>query len=101
MKILKIFFKQKFTIYALVGESGTGKSYHAKLVAQKYGLTALIDDGLLIKNGKIIAGSSAKKEKSRIMAVRRAIFILPGHAAEAREALEREAPNIPLFRDSS
>ena len=54
MKIFKIFFKQKFTIYALVGESGTGKSYHAKLVAQKYGLTALIDDGLLIQDDKII-----------------------------------------------
>ncbi len=74
MKIFKIFFKQKFTIYALVGESGTGKSYHAKLVAQKYGLTALIDDGLLIQDDKIIAGHTAKHEKTYMGAVRIALF---------------------------
>ena len=48
------FFKG-ITVYALVGESGTGKSFRAKLLAQKYGLEAIIDDGLLIKEDKILA----------------------------------------------
>ena len=88
-------------VIALVGPSGTGKSHRALLVANQYKADMIIDDGLLIKDGKIIAGSSAKKEKSRIMAVRRAIFILPGHAEEARAALQREAPNRVLILATS
>ena len=59
--------KQKFspiTVYALVGESGTGKSFRSKLLAEEYGIHALIDDGLLIQDEKIIAGHTAKKEKT-------------------------------------
>ena len=41
------------TVYALVGESGTGKSFRAKLLAESYGIDAIIDDGLLIQNDKI------------------------------------------------
>ena len=88
-------------VIALVGPSGTGKSHRALLVANQYKADIIIDDGLLIKDGKIIAGSSAKKEKSRIMAVRRAIFILPGHAEEARNAIEREQPNRMLILATS
>lgn len=61
-------------VYALVGESGTGKSFRAKLLAQKYGITALIDDGLLIQDDKILAGKSAKREKTYMGAVRAALF---------------------------
>ena len=67
-------------VIALVGPSGTGKSHRALQVAQEHHADAIIDDGILIKDGHIIAGESAKTEKSRIMAVRRAIFVLPGHA---------------------
>jgi len=40
--------------YALVGSSGTGKSFRAKLVAQKYGIDLIIDDGLLIRGDQIL-----------------------------------------------
>ena len=73
-------------VIALVGPSGTGKSHRALLVAHEHKADAIIDDGILIKDGKIIAGHSAKREPSKIMAVRRAIFILPGHAEEVRQA---------------
>ena len=33
-------------VYALVGRSGTGKSHHSKLVAQKHHIDLIIDDGL-------------------------------------------------------
>ncbi len=62
------------TVYALVGESGTGKSFKAKLLAQKYGIQAIIDDGLLIQDDKIIGGRSAKSEKTYMGAVRVALF---------------------------
>ena len=57
-------------VIALVGPSGTGKSHRALIVAHKYDADVIIDDGILIKEGKILAGRSAKHEKSRIMAVR-------------------------------
>ncbi|MDR2767453.1 MAG: hypothetical protein LBB82_03900 [Treponema sp.] len=60
--------------YALIGESGTGKSFRAKLVAQKYGIEFIVDDGLLIQNNRIMAGHSAKKEKTFMAAVKTALF---------------------------
>ena len=65
-------------VIALVGPSGTGKSHRALVIAHKHKADAIIDDGILISDGKIIAGHSAKQEASKIMAVRRAIFVLPG-----------------------
>ena len=88
-------------VIALVGPSGTGKSHRALLVAKKHGADALIDDGILIKDGKIIAGSSAKKEASKIMAVRRAIFVLPGHAEEVRASIEEVCPKRILILGTS
>ena len=88
-------------VIALVGPSGTGKSHRALIVAHKYDADVIIDDGILIKGGKILAGHSAKHEKSRIMAVRRAIFILPGHAAEVRAALDQVAPRRVLIIGTS
>lgn len=62
------------TVFALVGESGTGKSFRAKLLGQKYGIDVIIDDGLLIQDDKIIAGHSAKRESTFLAAVRVALF---------------------------
>ena len=88
-------------VIALVGPSGTGKSHRALIVAHKHHADAIIDDGILIQNGKIIAGKSAKKEQSRIMAVRRAIFILPGHAEEVSAAIQRVKPHRILVLGTS
>lgn len=88
-------------VIALVGPSGTGKSHRALLVAHKHHADAIIDDGILIKDGKIVGGHSAKKEKSRIMAVRRAIFVLPGHAEEVRAAIAESKPHRILVLGTS
>ena len=47
-------------VVAFVGPSGTGKSHHAIGVAFDNRCDAIIDDGLLIKGTKILAGTSAK-----------------------------------------
>ena len=44
-------------VIAFVGPSGTGKSYRSVMVSQQYGADAIIDDGLLISHGKVIAGT--------------------------------------------
>jgi len=72
------FFKG-IKVFALVGKAGTGKSFRAKLVAQKYGIELIIDDGLLIYGQKILAGKSAKKEKNFLGAVKTALFDDPVH----------------------
>jgi uncharacterized alkaline shock family protein YloU len=79
-------------IIALVGPSGTGKSHRALIVAHEHHIDTIIDDGLLIKDSKIIAGHSAKKESSKIMAVKRAIFMEADHAQEVRDAINDVKP---------
>ena len=88
-------------VIALVGPSGTGKSHRALQVAREHDADAIIDDGILIKDGHIVAGEYAKTEKSKIMAVRRAIFVLPGHAEEVREAIYKIQPHRILIIGTS
>ncbi|WP_062376611.1 hypothetical protein [Treponema endosymbiont of Eucomonympha sp.] len=75
--------------YALVGKSGTGKSFRAKLLAQKYDIAAIIDDGLLIQDDKILAGHSAKREKTYMGAVRAALFDDKGERDKVVRTLQR------------
>ncbi len=77
-------------IYGLVGGPGTGKSFRAFLVAGKNNIQYIIDDGLLLKEQKIIAGKSAKEEKFHVAAVKRAIFQETKHAREVRKKLYEE-----------
>lgn len=76
-------------VYALVGKSGTGKSFRAKLLADKYGIDIIVDDGLLIYQNKILAGKSAKNERYSLLAVRVALFDEPAHRQAAIMALEQ------------
>ena len=77
-------------VFALIGESGTGKSFRAKLVAQKYGIEYIIDDGLLIRDNRILAGHSAKKEKTFMAAVKVALFDEKSHRDEVARKLQAE-----------
>ena len=70
-----------------VGPSGTGKSYRAMWVARQNDIRLVIDDGLLLSEHHIIAGVSAKKEKTKLGSVRRALFTDPKHAADVRKAI--------------
>ena len=88
-------------VMALVGQSGTGKSHRALIVAHQYKADAIIDDGILIQDGKIVAGHSAKREASKIMAVRRAIFSIPGHAEEVKQAIKEVNPKRILVLGTS
>ena len=88
-------------VLALVCPSGTGKSHRALVVAHDYNVDAIIDDGILIMGTKIIAGKSAKREASRIQAVRRAIFMEDEHAMEVHQALLKVQPNRLLLLGTS
>lgn len=78
-------------VFGLVGESGTGKSFRAKLVAQKYGIDLIIDDGLLIADDVIVAGKSAKREKTYMGAVKTALFHDKDHRDEVARYLQHHS----------
>ncbi len=89
------------TVYALVGKPGTGKSFRAKLVAEKFGIDFIVDDGLVIKDNKILSGQSAKKEKKLMTAIKTAIFTNPEKAREARKALQKHNAKQVLLLGTS
>ena len=76
-------------VIAFVGPSGTGKSYRSLIVAKENNADGIIDDGLLISNGKVIAGTSAKKEDTRIASVKHALFLPNSYASEMKSALKK------------
>lgn len=90
MDLFQLFNKfSGLTVIALVGESGTGKSFKSKLLAQKYNIDAIIDDGLLIQNDKILGGKSAKTEKTYMGAVRIALFDDKDHRDEVAKIIKK------------
>jgi ABC-type dipeptide/oligopeptide/nickel transport system ATPase component len=88
-------------IFALVGPSGTGKSHRAMTVAYENDIDTVIDDGLLIREGQKIAGSSAKGEPTALQAVKRAILVDPAHAQEIKDGIERIHPDKILILGTS
>jgi len=77
-------------VFALIGRSGTGKSFRSILLAQKYGIELIVDDGLLIKDQKILAGKSSKREKAYLSAIKTALFTDEDQRQEAVSALKRQ-----------
>ena len=76
-------------VYSLSGKSGTGKSYQALDLCEKYGINAIIDDGLLIEDGRIIAGKSAKRQATTIRAIKTALFKEDAHKEEVIRELKK------------
>lgn len=79
-------------VYALVGSSGTGKSYKAFMVASERGIEYIIDDGLLIGGTRVYAGKSAKREKTKLASVKRAIFNDEEHKEAVKAAIQQLNP---------
>lgn len=88
-------------IIGFIGPSGTGKSHRAAWVAREKGTEFVIDDGLLIKGNRIVAGSSAKKESTRIASVKRALFVNKELTDEVRKAIKAYKPEKILILGTS
>ena len=56
-------------VYALVGKSGTGKSYQAGNVCRDRNIESIIDDGLYIYRTSSIFGQSAKQAQTMMVVV--------------------------------
>ncbi|WHH57544.1 Asp23/Gls24 family envelope stress response protein [Petroclostridium sp. X23] len=88
-------------VIAFIGPSGSGKSYRAMWVAQENNINYIIDDGLLIKGNRVLAGFSAKKEQTRLASVRRALFIEGNHVQQVMKAIDEENPPAMLILGTS
>ena len=88
-------------VIAFFGPPGTGKSDRALVVAYENKASCIIDDGILIYHSRIVAGKSAKREESRLKAVRRAIFWDAEQREDVRQALEKINPKRVLILGTS
>lgn len=88
-------------VTGLSGKSGTGKSYVSTELSARIGADAIIDDGLFIAGGNIVAGTSAKKQKTRMGAVKTAVFKDDSHAESVKEAIRQSAPEHILILGTS
>ena len=94
-------FLSNIAIIAFVGQSGTGKSTRAIAVARQNNIDYLIDDGLLINGGRIVAGTSAKKAPSKMESVRQALFVDPTRSQVMRRAIVESNPTAIMILGTS
>ena len=92
---------EKVKVYAFVGPSGTGKSYRAQMVASEKDIHFIIDDGLLINDNEIIAGTSAKKAPTKIETVKHALFYEDDEKKPIERALKKYKPPKILILGTS
>lgn len=88
-------------VYAFVGPSGTGKSYRAQLVAGENNIKYIIDDGLLIDDNEVVAGTSAKKAPTKIETIKHALFNNEAEKKVIWDAFERLKPEAVLILGTS
>ena len=98
---LSVGIENKVEVYALIGPSGTGKSHRAIIVAHQTDSEIIIDDGLLIKGNQILVGNTAKKQPTRIGAIKAALFLDVDLAEKAKVVLKKHNPKRILILGTS
>ena len=88
-------------VIGFYGPPGTGKSDRALVIAYENKASCIIDDGILIYHSRIVAGKAAKREESRLKAVRRAIFWDKEQRDEVKAALLKINPKRVLILGTS
>ena len=88
-------------VYGLIGRSGTGKSFQAVNLCKELNIESIIDDGLFICRNKVAAGISAKRQKTKVGAVKAALFTDEGHMKEVSEAIGKMNPSSVLVIGTS
>ncbi|MBQ9707759.1 MAG: Asp23/Gls24 family envelope stress response protein [Firmicutes bacterium] len=88
-------------IYALIGKSGTGKSFQAVNLCKRLKIESIIDDGLFIAGNRVVAGISAKRQPTKVGAVKTALFHKDEHMEEVRAAIAKTRPDSLLIIGTS
>ena len=88
-------------VYALVGKSGTGKSYQAMNLCKRKSIRGIIDDGLFIIGNDILAGTSAKRQITKVGAIKTALFTDEAHRDSVIEKIKQISPDSILILGTS
>ncbi len=88
-------------IYGLVGKSGTGKSYQAMNLCKELNIDSIIDDGLFIYGSSVLEGTSAKRQNTKVAAIKTALFTDEQHRQKVEEIIEEVAPESILILGTS
>jgi uncharacterized alkaline shock family protein YloU len=88
-------------ITSLVGKSGTGKSFQAIGLCSERGIDYIIDDGLFIGQGTVLAGKSAKRQATKVGAIKTALFTDDAHRSEVAARIAETAPASILIVGTS
>lgn len=88
-------------VYALVGKSGTGKSYQAVNLCKELNIEAIIDDGLFIEGNDVVAGISAKRQATMIGAIKTALFTTDEHKEIVIAKIKEVSPKSILVLGTS
>jgi len=79
-------------VYALIGKSGTGKSFQAVNLCKELNIESIIDDGLFICRNKVVAGISAKRQMTKVGAVKTALFHTDEHMEDVKQGIAKTKP---------
>ena len=71
------------------------------MVANEKEINYIIDDGLLIKDNEVIAGTSAKKAPTKIETVKHALFSKPEQQIEFKKIIKKYKPDKILILGTS
>ena len=88
-------------VYTLTGKSGTGKSFQAMNLCKEYDIESIIDDGIFIYRDQVMAGTSAKREKTKVGAIKAAMFIREDQREEVKKSIESVKPDSILVIGTS
>ncbi|MBR5229689.1 MAG: ATP-binding protein [Firmicutes bacterium] len=88
-------------VYALIGKSGTGKSFQAMNLCKQYNIEAIIDDGLFIYKHTVVEGISAKRVETKIGAVKIALFSNEEIRRKVVRAIKEKKPESILVLGTS
>lgn len=88
-------------VFGLVGRSGTGKSYQAMNLCRDLNLKGIIDDGLFIYGNGIMAGTSAKRQSTKIAAIKTALFTDDEHRKSVADKIKEIKPESILILGTS
>ena len=88
-------------IFGLIGKSGTGKSFQAIGLCERESIEGIIDDGLFIMKGTVLAGMSAKRQETKVGAIKTALFASDTHRDEVAAKISEAKPNTILVVGTS
>lgn len=88
-------------VYGLVGKSGTGKSYQAMNLCKEMNIESIIDDGLFILGNSILEGTSAKRQSTKVAAIKTALFTDDEHRRAVMDKINETSPGSILILGTS